>query len=137
MRYSFSRQSMAMVFALMILSVTNAYAEPAKVVVIPLGADSLPTGDLSGQEIVFSSTQSASPLADITGSVVTCPSGKIVLGGGFTQTSSSGTPGGFSPNPLSPQASYPSSRDTWSVVMKNPSSFISYFRAYAICAKEN
>ena len=109
----------------------------ARVVVIPLGGDSLPTGVLSGQEIVSGSTQTAGPSGAITGSLATCPNGKIVLGGGFTPTDSFGNPGGFAPNPFVPQASYPSSRDTWSVVMENTSSFDAYFRVYAICAKEN
>lgn len=109
----------------------------ARVVVIPMGGDSLPTGVLSGQEIVSGSTQTADPSGAVTGSLATCPNGKIVLGGGFTLTNSFGHPMGSVPNPFVPQASYPSSRDTWSVVMENTSSFYAYFRVYAICAKES
>lgn len=136
MKNLFSCQSISMVFTLIILSSINAYADPDKVVIIPMGADAFPAGTLSGQEIVSSSNQAVSANG-IAGISATCPNDKIVLAGGFTQTNSSGSPIGALSNPLSSQASYPSSRNSWYVAMNNTSSSINYFRAYAICATEN
>ena len=124
-----------MVFVLMSLMTTNTYAESAKVVVIPLGADSLPAGTLSGTEIVTGTVIEISA-GHTHANAVSCPAGKVVLGGGLAGTSSGGSPYSIGKE-LQMIMSYPSSTTQWSVTVKNTSSSGTYIKLYAVCATVN
>ncbi len=82
-----------------------------------------PRGVIPGWQIVQSERVSVAP--DRTGSEsASCPSGKVVTGGGFE-----------SENTLITLRSYPSSPSSWSVIVKNTSPTENGgFRVYAVCA---
>lgn len=64
-------------------------------------------------------------IANVDVAKVSCPAGKKVLGGGFVAPSN-GT--------VLVQQSYPSSDDSWTIVVKNTGNARTNFEAWAICA---
>ncbi len=126
-----------LVLILAVMGSTYAYAEIPKVVVIPLGADALPSGVLSERETVMGETKTVVAGGSVS-YPVNCTSGKVIIGGGYSQTNILGVP--ISANQaLTIVNNYPQPNGTsWRVYARNEQAAATlYFRAYAVCARES
>ena len=89
-----------------------------------------PSGPLSGR-VLITAQGTAAPNAFGTASA-TCPTGKKVLGGGFTGLTGNVTQ--VSHNSPKPNPTSGFSDTTWEVILYNSDTFPQVFTVYAICA---